>query len=97
LSQLIGLQGDASPPPPHTLTPFLLFGQLIDLSTLTAGRVSLNLISEFIFWETCVYRNDVESRGSESGPRAEAKIKLQFKFQYPPPPTHTHTRTLSST
>lgn len=28
--------------------PLLLFGQLIDLLTLAAGRVSLNLISEFI-------------------------------------------------
>ena len=36
--------------------PRLLFGQLIDLLTLSTGRVSLNLISEFISGETCVQK-----------------------------------------
>ena len=36
--------------------PRLLFVQLIDLLTLSTGRVSLNLISEFISGETCVQK-----------------------------------------
>lgn len=62
LSQAGNLIG---PPPP-------LFDQLIDLLTLTAGRVSLNLIPEFICGRR-VCRHDggsPRSEGCETGARS---------------------------
>lgn len=52
-----GWEEEGGAPPP---SPSLVFGQLIDLLTPAARRVSLNLISEFISGPTCAHRNDVE-------------------------------------
>lgn len=57
----------------------LLFDQLIDLLTLAAGRVSLNLISEFISGR-CVYRNDVESHNQSEGWECGGREVHRFLF-----------------
>lgn len=69
---LIGLKWRPARPP-------LLFDQLIDLLTLAAGRVSLNLISEFISGR-CVYRNDVESHNQSEGWECGGREVHRFLF-----------------
>ena len=60
-----------------------MFDQLIDLLTLAAGRVSLNLISEFISGgETCVHRDDVESQDQSEGLRGKGEIELRFRSPF---------------